>query len=125
MDLNQVTLPTTDLPRAVAFYQLLGLLQIVASDHYARFELADGNATLSLHTVDRLTPSQTMIYFECVELDQKVQELEAAGVVFDEAPADKRWLWREARLRDPDGNPLCLYFAGDNRKNPPWRLVNQ
>jgi hypothetical protein len=25
-------------------------------------------------------------------------------------------------LRDPDGNILCLYHAGDNRRNPPWRL---
>jgi hypothetical protein len=32
------------------------------------------------------------------------------------------WLWREARLRDPDGHRVCLYRAGQNRKNPPWRL---
>ena len=25
-------------------------------------------------------------------------------------------------LQDPDGNPLCLYHAGENRLNPPWRL---
>ena len=125
MNLNQVTLPTIDLPRAVAFYKSLGLNQIVASDHYARFELPDGDSTLSLHRVDRLATAQTMIYFECDELDQKAQELEALGIVFDESPTDKSWLWREARLRDPDGNPLCLYHAGDNRKHPPWRLVDE
>ena len=28
-----------------------------------------------------------------------------------------------AYLRDPDGNRLCLYFAGENRVNPPWRVL--
>jgi hypothetical protein len=43
-------------------------------------------------------------------------------MIFDTPPADQRWLWREARLRDPDGHELCLFHAGDNRLNPPWRL---
>ncbi|MDH3647078.1 MAG: VOC family protein [Gammaproteobacteria bacterium] len=125
MDLNQITLPTADLPRAVAFYKSLGLHQIVASDHYARFELPQGQATLSLHVVAVVVPSQSLIYFECNRLDEKVRKLEAAGIVFDDPPADKRWLWREARLSDPDGNSLCLYHAGENRKHPPWRLEDR
>jgi hydroxymethylpyrimidine/phosphomethylpyrimidine kinase len=32
------------------------------------------------------------------------------------------WLWREAWLRDPAGNAVCLYHAGANRRFPPWRL---
>jgi hypothetical protein len=23
---------------------------------------------------------------------------------------------------DPDGNKIILFFGGDNRKNPPWRV---
>ena len=122
LDLNQITLPTADLARAVAFYKALGLNQIVASEHYARFELPDGNATLSLHVVDEVAASQALLYFECDTLDETVRDLMAAGIEFDSEPADQRWLWREARLRDPDGNPLCLYHAGKNRKHPPWRL---
>lgn len=122
MQLNQVTLPTTDLTRAVVFYTTLGLKQIVASEQYARFELPEGDATLSLHVVEQFMPSQTVVYFECAQLDQIVRQLEAVGVVFDTQPTDQRWLWREARLRDPDGNPLCLYHAGENRKHPPWRI---
>ena len=45
-----------------------------------------------------------------------------AGIDFDTEPADMPWLWREARLRDPDGHHLCLFRAGDNRRYPPWRL---
>lgn len=125
MQLNQVTLPTVDLPRAVDFYSRLGLVQIVASDHYARFELPHGDATFSLHVVDTVTPSQAVIYFECKHLDRRVRELAAAGIVFDSQPEDQRWLWREARLRDPDGNRLCFYHAGRNRRHPPWRIGSE
>ncbi|HZO78526.1 MAG TPA: hypothetical protein VFB39_10820 [Solirubrobacteraceae bacterium] len=31
---------------------------------------------------------------------------------FERRPMDQPWLWREARLRDPDGNWLCLFNAG-------------
>lgn len=123
MNLNQVTLPCTDLPRSVRFYKTLGLVQIVDSAHYARFELPDGDATLSLHQIAQRTPAQTTIYFECEALDEKVSALDAAGIVFDSAPADQSWGWREARLRDPDGNLLCLFHAGTMRKHPPWRIV--
>ncbi len=52
MRLNQVTMPCTDLAASVRFYTALGLKQIVASDHYARFVCPDGDTTLSLHGVE-------------------------------------------------------------------------
>ncbi|MBY0424820.1 MAG: bleomycin resistance protein [Cytophagales bacterium] len=63
------------------------------------------------------------VYFEIENLDQEVEKLIGKGMVFDELPQDKEWLWREARIKDPDGNQLILYYAGKNRLNPPWRLV--
>jgi hydroxymethylpyrimidine/phosphomethylpyrimidine kinase len=45
------------------------------------------------------------------------------GMTFDQVPADQSWGWREARLRDPAGNPLCLFSAGNNRRFPPWRIA--
>jgi catechol 2,3-dioxygenase-like lactoylglutathione lyase family enzyme len=124
MDLNQVTLPSRDVAAGAAFYRKLGLVQIVESlPDYARFELPSGTSTLSLHRVDSLAaPTGVVVYFECADLDARVAELEAAGVVLDQRPTDEPWLWREARLRDPDGNELRLFHAGENRKRPPWRL---
>jgi len=119
--LNQVTVEVADIARATAFYQRLGFELIVSTDHYARF-LCPGGATFSVHVADDVRPGGTLIYFECEDLDARVAALKAEGVVFDSGPADQRWLWREARLRDPDGNRLCLYFAGENRVDPPWRL---
>src|SRR6476619_494411 len=45
MNLNQVSVSVHDLTASVAFYQLLGLKLIVLNDHYARFELPQGEAT--------------------------------------------------------------------------------
>jgi catechol 2,3-dioxygenase-like lactoylglutathione lyase family enzyme len=122
MRLNQVTIAVSDLGRSVAFYRDLGLRQIVADSVYARFVCPDGDSTLSLEEVDRVAPSATTVYFECDDLDLTVHALRAAGVAFEQDPVDQPWLWREARLRDPDGNLLCLFHAGENRLNPPWRL---
>lgn len=124
MILNQVTLPTRDIARGAAFYRLLGFVQIVdAAPRYARFELPDGLATLSLElSTGQASDPRTVIYFECDELDATVEKLRARGVSFTQGPRDEPWLWREARLRDPDGNELCLYHAGENRRFPPWRL---
>lgn len=121
MNLNQVTVGSTDIARARDFYQRLGLELIVSADHYVRF-LCPGGATFSVHRVEAPGPDGTVVYFECDDLDARVARLKAEGIAFDSDPADQRWLWREARLRDPDGNRLCLYFAGENRVDPPWRV---
>jgi catechol 2,3-dioxygenase-like lactoylglutathione lyase family enzyme len=123
MDLNQVTLPATDLAVSVEFYKQLGLRLIVDSiPRYARFECPDGNSTLSLEHVSEPPATGVVIYFECKELDQVVAYLKSKEVAFESEPLDQPWLWREARLRDPAGNQICLFYAGVNRKNPPWRV---
>lgn len=125
MNLNQITIPSIDLPKSIAFYQLMGLHLIVESlPHYARFECIEGHSTFSIHFAEELPRGNGVwVYFECENLDKFVDELIGKGIVFDEMPNDKNWLWREARLKDPDHNQLILYYAGDNRLNPPWRLA--
>jgi len=123
MNLNQVTLPAADVAASVAFYRRLGFEQIVDSPHYARFRSIEGDATFSVHRVESLAaPSPTVVYFECADLDATVRDLQSRGVVFTQAPRDEPWLWREARLADPAGNAICLYQAGSNRLDPPWRV---
>lgn len=124
MNLNQITIPSLDLEKSIPFYQILGLKLIVKSlPHYARFECPDGNSTFSIQHVEQLPSGNGIhIYFECANLDAYVAELINKGIVFDEMPNDKPWLWREAHLKDLDNNHLIFYFAGENRLNPPWRL---
>ena len=123
MRLNQVTFPVTDLTRSLAFYRGLGFTQIVDSPHYARFECYAGGPSFSLHvTESALAEGGITVYFECDDLDDRVAELRRCGFNFDAGPIDQTWLWREAYLRDPDGNRLCFYHAGENRLHPPWRI---
>jgi catechol 2,3-dioxygenase-like lactoylglutathione lyase family enzyme len=124
--LNHVTLDVIDLERSKEFYRTLGLIQIVDTPpRYARFVLPEGDATLSVEVMgggcDR-PADRAQLYFECAALDERVSALKAKGLVFEQDPTDTSYLWREARLRDPDGHHLCLYFAGVNRLDPPWKL---
>jgi catechol 2,3-dioxygenase-like lactoylglutathione lyase family enzyme len=127
MRLNQVTVPALDVAVSVSFYEKLGLKLIVSAlPRYARFECPEGEATFSVHQVQTLPQGEGIIvYFEHKQLDQWVQDLQAKGINFVELPTDKSWLWREARLRDPANNQIILFYAGNNRKNPPWRLSTQ
>lgn len=123
MNLNQITVGSTNIGRSIEFYQRLGLKMIVHSGpHYARFVAPEGSTTFSVHLVETVPKSATWVYLEIDNLDEKVESLMEAGLSFDEMPNDKPWLWREARLRDPDGNTIILYYAGENRLNPPWRI---
>jgi catechol 2,3-dioxygenase-like lactoylglutathione lyase family enzyme len=124
MNLNQITLPVLDVQKSIAFYQTLGFNLIVESlPEYARFECVEGSSTFSLHKVNALPTGEGIwIYFELNDLDIRVIELQKKNIEFEELPIDKPWLWREARLKDPDGNQLILYKAGGNRLNPPWRI---
>jgi catechol 2,3-dioxygenase-like lactoylglutathione lyase family enzyme len=122
MKLNQVTLAVSDIAESKQFYVGLGLKVIVDSPHYARFLCPDSDSTFSIEMSKRVQPGTTTVYFECDDLDGVVNQLKENGYAFDHETVDQRWLWREARLHDPDGYTICLYFAGENRVNPPWRV---
>ena len=124
MNLNQVSLPSTNVELSAAFYRRLGFLQIVSNlPSYARFECPLGQSTFSLHQVAEVPKEGGVIVcFECADLDAQWRALSDNGVIFDSPPTDQTWLWREAYLRDPDGNVICLFSAGKNRRYPPWRL---
>ena len=124
MNLNQVTI-FTQLPiETVEFFEKLGLKRIVDSlPRYARLECPDGEATLSVNIADEIAVTNNIVlYFECDNLDEEVARLKSLGLSFTEDPADREWLWRQAYLLDPNGNKICLFRAGENRKNPPWRV---
>ena len=113
MNLNQITVPSLDLEKSIPFYETLGLKLIVKSlPHYARFECPNGNSSFSLHQTDKLPKGDGIyIYFECENLDEKVKKLKEEGIEFQLEPTDQRWLWREARLKDIDGNQLILFYG--------------
>ena len=136
MNLNQVTIFAHKPLETVEFYQKLGLELIVDSrPRYARLLCPDGDSTLSIQDTGTANfslqegaanlslASPIVLYFECDDLDGTVEKLKSKGLNFDEDPTDRPWLWRQAYLKDPNGNKICLFHAADNRKNPPWRVT--
>ena len=124
MNLNQVTVPTRNVNLSIEFYQKLGLKLIVQSPHYARFLCPEGESTFSIHLNQdsNLKNEDTVVYFECEKLDKTYEKLVKKGIKFTQIPKDQNWLWREAHLSDPDGNSIILFYAGEHRINPPWRI---
>lgn len=94
MILNQVTLPSDNVEEGTQFYQKLGLHLIVdARPRYVRFELPDGDATLSLHLVEELPKGEGIsVYFQNENLDEEVNKLQEKGLQFDLLPTDQPWL---------------------------------
>jgi len=122
--LNQVTITGTNYERSVDFYRRIGLRQIVDSPEtgYARFETA-GGVTFSVQIdPEEKIIATTAIYLECDDLDERVEQLARSGIAFEHGPRNQPWMWREARLRDPDGNIIFFYKAGEARRFPPWRM---
>ena len=127
MRFNHVTLIVSDLERSKTFYRTLGLTQIVdAPPRYARFTFPGGDATLSVEVKGEASGSAggpAELFFQCESVDDDVRALKERGIVFYQDPTDMFYLWREARLRDPDGHELRLYSEErDYRLNPPWKI---
>jgi catechol 2,3-dioxygenase-like lactoylglutathione lyase family enzyme len=125
MNLNQVTIYSHKSTESIEFYNKLGLRLIVDSTpRYVRFECPDGSSTLSISFREDISPSSNItLYFECENLDEEVKRLKMLGLSFESEPIDQTWLWREAYLKDPNGNSICLFYAGENRLNPPWKKI--
>ena len=88
-----------------------------------RFETG-GGATLSIQAdADEVISPTTAVYLECDDIDREVDRLARLGIPFEHGPRNQPWMWREARLRDPSGNTIFLYKAGEARRYPPWRMA--
>jgi len=122
MNLNQVTLPVKNMATSTAFYRKLGFLQIVDTPHYARFACPDNGSSFSLSLEGKDFSNGATIYFEHQSLDQWVVDIQQTGIQFEQLPTEQSYLWREAVLYDPSGNKIKLYYAGENRLYPPWRV---
>ena len=122
MELNQVTLPVKNMEDAVQFYLKLGFTQIVDTPHYARFSCPDGDSTFSLSLENDKFENHSVIYFEHEDLEELCKNLAQKNIVFEQGPTEQRYLWKEAIIKDPSGNKIKLYWAGENRLNPPWKV---
>lgn len=105
----ELSLPSPDVARSLAFYQALGFAELVTGDirawHYA--VVTDGAIVIGLHGAGIAEPA---IAFVRPQLARQVQALAAAGQDFEFARlgADE---FHEAGLRTPDGQLILMLEA--------------
>lgn len=119
MNLNQITLPSRDIKESIAFYKKMGFALVAESEEFAQFRCPEGQSYFSIEKqASGVSGSGVTVYFEIDQIDEKVEALSAQGVAFSQGVTDQPWLWREARLKDPSGNALCLYRPGQGHQLP-------
>lgn len=113
--ISAVTLHTSDMRRAVTFYQHLGfeLVSGGPEEAFSTFGAGDGLLNLQLHTESRPSdveprPPWGRIVFWVDDVDAEHRRAEAAGLATEAAPADASWGERYFHIRDPDGHELSF-----------------
>lgn len=119
---HTVGIVVKDMPKALAFYRLLGLSIEDGEDHAPHVELAFDGYHLGFTTealVRQGDPSwvepvgqRLTLAFKLetpVEVDALYETVVAAGYAGAKAPWDAFWGERYAFLRDPDGNRVDIF----------------
>ena len=111
-----VTIPVTDLTRALAFYRdVLGFEHLRTSDAGSLLRAGDGRVLL--YQSSATAPSHTLAGFEVEQLEPVIESLTARGVAFDDydVPGLRTvdhiaWIGpeRAAWFRDSEGNVLSI-----------------
>jgi len=107
--IGQISIPTHDLPAAVAFYRdKLGLDHLFDAGHLAFLMCGDVRLMLAVPESPEFDHPSSTLYFQVPDIDAAHGELSARGVPFDDEPhliaeLDDHDLWM-AFFRDPDRN---------------------
>jgi uncharacterized glyoxalase superfamily protein PhnB len=122
-ELNAIGIVSANLAASIAFYRLLGVdLPEEPEGHIeatlpsgVRFML-DAQEVVESFRPDwkRETGNQLALAFECAspaEVDERYEQVTAAGFVGEKEPWDAFWGQRYAQLRDPDGVPVDLFAS--------------
>ncbi len=112
---GNVTVPVTDMNRAVQFYtDTLGLkLAYRFGDHFASVQ-AGSTLTIGLHPGQPQAGSMAIGFDLTMPIEDAVRELEAKGVKFNSA-VNQGKAGKFISFTDPDGNPL--YMSELNRRH--------
>jgi methylmalonyl-CoA/ethylmalonyl-CoA epimerase len=118
--IDNIGICVTDLPRSVAFYEILGFSEAYRNDRGVM--MAAGTVQLFLFAARQRDampvgrelglfgnpPGIDHISFAVSDVDALHGRLLKAGVAFGGPPEDQSWGARTVGLKDPDGNNLYL-----------------
>jgi catechol 2,3-dioxygenase-like lactoylglutathione lyase family enzyme len=109
--LGHVAIRVQDVPRAVAFYEGLGMRVVWKADDWCYLEAGPGHDGLALLGPDYKAagPHFAFHFRDRAEVDQIHQQLQQAGV-FVGAVHDHRDGTASFYLKDPDGNWLEMLY---------------
>jgi catechol 2,3-dioxygenase-like lactoylglutathione lyase family enzyme len=111
---SRVLLRPADFERSYAFYaRTVGLHLFREFAGGAVFFLGGGYLELSGRAGPPAAADKISLWLQVRDVDAEWARLRALGVDEVEAPVDKSWGLREARLRDPDGVLLVLVEVPD------------
>ncbi|MGK5110901.1 MULTISPECIES: VOC family protein [unclassified Geodermatophilus] len=120
MEIAAVAVSATDLPRAVAFYELLGFRFPPLEPDSAHVE-AEAGIRLMIDTATLLeglhgepprpgnTAAFALLFGSPAEVDDAVGRVSAAGRTVVDEPFDAPWGQRYATVADPDGYRIDLF----------------
>lgn len=109
--ISAVTLATTDMAAAVAFYRELGLRLRYGGEDSAFTSFRAGSGFLNLQADDAWTPAPVVwgrVIFHVDDVDAMHDRAVAAGLRPSAPPADAPWGERYFHIRDPDGHELSF-----------------
>jgi len=114
--IGQISIPVTDLERAVTFYRdVLGMRFLFqAPPGLAFFDCGGVRLLLDEPAKEQSNQYASIIYYKVEDLPSAYETLKIRGVVFEQAPElvakmPDHELWM-AFLKDPDGNMLGLMW---------------
>jgi uncharacterized glyoxalase superfamily protein PhnB len=121
--LQAIGIVSSDSPRSIAFYRLLGVDLPEETEGHIEATLPNGlrfmlddEAVIKSFRPDwtRQTGNQLALAFECddaAQVDEVYARVVGAGFAGELEPFDAFWGQRYAQLRDPDGTPVDLFAA--------------
>jgi len=108
--ISAVTLATSDMARAVRFYEALGFSMAYGGETSAFTSLHVGTGYLNLAGADDRTPSsdRVRVIFHVDDVDVMYAHVLAQGFTPEAPPRDASWGERYFHLTDPDGHSLSF-----------------
>jgi catechol 2,3-dioxygenase-like lactoylglutathione lyase family enzyme len=108
--ISAITLATSDMPRAVAFYQRLGftILHGGPDGDFTSFRVGDGYLNLALRPGYEPGVPWGRTIFYVSDVDALYATAIAAGLTPAAPPRDAEWHERYFHILDPDGHELSF-----------------